>query len=164
MEWIFWGFLLASICHMIEEYAYPGGFADTVKRVNPRVAPFITVPFAVVINGLQILLCVFSIIVGRQALTYSLLIAGQVLVNGAMHLGGTVVTRHYLPGVVTGLALYVPLSLWTFVSFINSGEISLAEGIQSLVLGGLLNIVPMVWLGFSWVLMREADRGQTRTR
>jgi hypothetical protein len=57
MEWIFGAFLIASVLHMGEEYFYPGGFMDIMKRINPKFAPLVTAPIPVIINGLQLLLC-----------------------------------------------------------------------------------------------------------
>lgn len=55
VEWILIAFLAASLLHMGEEYFYPGGFMDIMKRLNLRFAPLITVPMAVIINSLQLL-------------------------------------------------------------------------------------------------------------
>jgi hypothetical protein len=68
MGWIFSTFLVASMIHMGEEYFYPGGFMDLMKRFNPKFAPIVTAPIAVIINGLQLLLCVVAIAVGKNIL------------------------------------------------------------------------------------------------
>jgi hypothetical protein len=39
-------------------------------------------------------------------------LAVSVALNGVLHLAGTVLTRSYSPGVVTGLLLWVPLGLF----------------------------------------------------
>jgi hypothetical protein len=58
MDWVFAAFLAVSLLHMGEEYIYPGSFMDLMKRLNPRFAPRVTVRFAVIINSLQLLLCI----------------------------------------------------------------------------------------------------------
>ena len=81
MTWIFPAFLAASAVHMLEEYGYPGGFPDLMKRMNPRFAAHVTTPFAVLINGLQLLLCAVAIAVGGRPLVFSMSIAGLLFIN-----------------------------------------------------------------------------------
>jgi len=72
MEWIFSAFLVVSIIHMGEEYFYPGGFMDAMKRLSPRLAPFVDAPMAIIVNGLQLLLCIAAIVMGQKALVFSM--------------------------------------------------------------------------------------------
>lgn len=81
MNWIFILFLIATILHIFEEYIYPGGFANEIKTVNPKFAPTITLPSIVIINGLQLLLCVIVIFVGKSNLSFSLSVAGLLFIN-----------------------------------------------------------------------------------
>ncbi len=64
--WIFWAFLGASVLHMTEEYFWPGGFMQLLKRMNPRFAPLVTVRMAVILNGMQLLLCGMAISTNRS--------------------------------------------------------------------------------------------------
>lgn len=124
MEWIFSAFLVVSVIHMGEEYFYPGGFMDVMKRLNPKFAPLLTTPVAVIINGLQVLLCIVAIAVGRKALIFSMSVAALLFVNGLMHLMGCVRVKGYAPGVITGVLLYMPLSLYAYYHFIASGQLT----------------------------------------
>jgi hypothetical protein len=134
MDWIFFAFFVASALHMVEEYFFPGGFMEVMKRVNPGFAPFVTVPAAIVINGLQLVLCVIVIFVGRGNLAFSLSAATLLFINGLMHLGAAIRLRGYAPGVVTGSVIYLPLSVYAFYHFWNAGEVS---GIDVAIAGGL---------------------------
>jgi len=109
---IFSAFLAVSIFHMGEEYFYPGGFMDVMKRLNPRFAPLVTAPMAIVINGLQLSLCVVAIVVGEKVLVFSMSVAGLLFINGLMHIIGCIRVKGYAPGVITGALLYVPLSVY----------------------------------------------------
>ncbi len=81
MEWIFAAFLGSSIIHMGEEYFYPGGFMEVMKRLSPKFAPLVNAPMAIIINGLQLLLCIVAIVIGKKALIFSISIAGLLFIK-----------------------------------------------------------------------------------
>jgi hypothetical protein len=143
MEWIFSAFLIVSMIHMGEEYFYPGGFMEVMKRFNPKFAPLVTVPMAVIINGLQLLLCVIAIVVGKNALTFSMSVAGLLFINSLMHIMGCVRVKGYAPGVITGVLLYMPLSVYAYYFFISSSQLTMNGVIVTGVLGLLYQAVPI---------------------
>jgi Protein of unknown function with HXXEE motif len=149
MDWIFAGFLAASIVHMVEEYFYPGGFMDQMKRFNPRFAPFVTARMAVIINGLQLVLCMLAILVGRNLPIFGMSIAGLLLINGLMHIGGSVKAKSYTPGVVTGVLFYLPLSIYAYVLFIGSSQLTWGGVIITGMLGLLYQAVPISYLALA---------------
>ena len=154
MDWIFVAFLVASMLHMIEEYFYPGGFMEVMKRFNPRFAPFVTVPMAVVVNGLQLLLCVIVVIVGRNVLTFSLSVAALLFINAWAHILGSSRTRGYVPGVITGLTLYLPLSVYAYYLFVGSGQLAPNQIFVALVLGLLYQAAPLGYFAAASALKR----------
>ncbi len=149
MNWVFGTFLAVSLIHMGEEYFYPGGFLDFMKRLNPGFASQATPTLAVVINGLQMLLCIAALIVGERNLVFSLSMAGLLLVNGLMHVGGSIRMEKYTPGLVTGVVLYLPLAVYAYFAFLNSGQLTLFEGVITVILGVLYQAVPIVYLALS---------------
>jgi hypothetical protein len=155
MTWIFAGFLIASILHMVEEYFFPGGFMAVMKRMNPAIAPFVNVPMAVVINGLQLMLCIIVIFVGRSNLAFSLSAASLLFINGLAHLGGSIRLKGYVPGVITGSILYLPLSVYAFYYFTASGELNMLDAITAAWLGMLYQLVPA---GYFLVMKLLAQR------
>ncbi len=152
MDWLFAAFLLVSILHMVEEFFYPGGFMSVMKRFNPRFAPFVTVRLAVIMNGLQLVVAALAMVVGRNALAFSLSIAGLVLLNSVMHVGACIRARGYAPGVVTGLGLYLPLSIYAYYVFGASGQLTLTEGLVSILLGALYQAAPIGYLALAGTL------------
>ncbi len=154
MDWVFSAFLAVSLVHMGEEYIYPGGFIDLMKRLNPRFAPLITVRFAVIINALQILLCIVALAVGRNNLAFSLSVAGLLFFNGLIHLVGSIRVKGYAPGVITGVVLYLPLSLCAYYLFWSAGQLTLFEGIASGLLGMLYQAVPISYLALASAVRR----------
>ena len=152
MNWVFSAFLAASLIHMGEEYFYPGGFMDVMKRLNPRFAPLVTVPLAVAINGLQLVLCLVAIAVGKNALVFSMSVAGLLFFNGLIHIMGCVRVRGYAPGVISGVLLYLPLAGYAYYLTISSGQLTLAGVIVTGVLGLLYQAVPIGYLAVASAL------------
>ncbi len=155
MNWIFGAFLGVSLVHMGEEYFYPGGFLEFMKRLNPRFAPRATPMLAVIINGLQLLLCILAWVVNKNNLIFSLSIAGLLLVNSLMHIMGSVRLRGYTPGLVTGVLLYLPLSIYAYSVFSDLGQLTLFESIVTVILGALYQAIPIAYLALS-SLMKQA--------
>jgi len=154
MSWIFSTFVVAAVIHVLEEYAYPGGFSDWMKRLNPKFAPWITTRFAVIINGLFLLLCAIGAAVASRSLVFSLSIASLLFFNGLIHLAGTIRTKRYAPGVISGALLYVPLSLYAVYLFAGTGRLTLAGGVIAGLLGVLYQVIPIGYLGFSSMTRR----------
>ena len=153
MEWMFIAFLVVSMLHMGEEYFFPGGFMDLIKRLNPRFAPLVTLPMAVVINGLELLLCLVAIAIGKNALAFSMSVAALLFINGFVHIAGCVRVKGYVPGVITGVILFLPLSIYAYYLCIGSGQLTLRGVILSAVLGSIYHAVPI-----SYFLVASAIR------
>jgi hypothetical protein len=149
MDWIFAGFLAASILHMVEEYFYPGGFMDLMKGLNPGFAPFVTVRMAVIINGLQLLLCMLALVVGRNLPIFSMSVAGLLFINALTHIGGCMRVRGYVPGVVTGALLYLPLSIYAYAYFLGSSQLTWGGILITGLLGLLYQAVPISYLALA---------------
>ena len=143
MDWIFGGFLAASILHMVEEYFYPGGFMDVMKGFNPKFAPFVTPRMAVIINGLQLLFSMLAMIVGRNLPIFSMSIAGLLFINALMHIGACVRIKGYSPGVVTGALLYLPLSIYAYALFLGSSQLTWGGILITGLLGLLYQAIPI---------------------
>jgi hypothetical protein len=139
MGYIFIAFLVISMIHMGEEYFYPGGFMDSMKRLNPRFAHKVTTPMAVIINGLQLLLCIAAIVVGKNNLIFSMSVAGLLFINGLMHIMGCIRVKGYAPGVITGVLLYIPVSVYAYYLT----QLPLSGVIFTGVLGLLYQAIPI---------------------
>lgn len=155
MNWIFQAFLWAAVLHVLEEYFYPGGFPDFIKKSSPVFAPFVTTSFAILINGLFLVLCLLGALFGASSLVFGLSIASLLVFNGLTHLGGSLRARKYAPGMISGLLLYLPLGLTAYVLFWRSGQLSVSQALLSVALGIAYQIVPLGYLGLA-SLMRRA--------
>jgi len=143
MNWIFPALLLAAVLHILEEYVYPGGFPDFMKRMAPRFASFITTGFAVTINGGFLLLCLFAAALGRSTPLFSLSVAALLFVNGLTHFLASVRIKGYAPGVITGVLLYIPLGVMAYSLFLRAGELSPGQIVLSILIGVAYQAVPL---------------------
>ncbi len=143
MPSVFWMFVLASLVHVGEEYFFPGGFLQNIRRLYPRYASAFTVLFAVVVNTGFVLLVIIGALVGERFLVFSLSIAALLFINSLAHLAGTIITRHYQPGVISGLLLYIPLSVTAYLLYFASGRIDISGIFFAALLGLLYQLVPL---------------------
>lgn len=146
MNWIYWAIVAAGILHVVEEYFYPGGFLEMVKRLNPRYAAGFSIPFAVIFNGLFILLCLAAALLADTCPFFSLSVAGLLGVNALVHSGVAVRGRAYAPGLVSGWLLYVPLAAVAYVQAVASGRFTTGQLIGSFLLGVLYHVMPVAFL------------------
>jgi Protein of unknown function with HXXEE motif len=104
-----WLFAPAYVAHLAEEFwggpGFPAWFAQVAGAPLPVVA-------FVAINAVAFTLLVVgsAIAVRREQQGWiAIAIATVVSVNALLHLAGSVVTRSYSPGLITGIVLYLPL-------------------------------------------------------
>jgi hypothetical protein len=152
MNWIYYALAGAAILHVLEEYVYPGGFPDFMRKMAPSFALYVTTRFAVVINGLFLLLCIAAALAGQRAPVFALSIASLCGLNGLTHVLETIRARLYAPGVLTGGLLYLPLAFLAYSLSIRSGEISAWQGVGSFCLGLGYQVVPVSVLGLARAL------------
>jgi membrane-bound metal-dependent hydrolase YbcI (DUF457 family) len=136
MHWLFVAILIAALLHVIEEYAWPGGFPAFMRRMAPRFATGITTRFATVINGAFLLLCVAAALLWPQAAVFCLSVAALLVVNGLTHIGGSLRARAYAPGLITGALLYIPLGVYAFYLALSRGLV----GSQGILFAALLGV------------------------
>jgi hypothetical protein len=137
MNWLFWGPLGAASLHIVEEFLYPGSFTAWYRRYKPDRAASITPRFLVIINALLLVVCYDVGVLGPRPNGVALWLTVMALLaaNACWHVVGTIETRTYSPGVVTGLLIYVPMALYGYVRFLRSGQASVATAIIACLIG-----------------------------
>jgi len=145
-DWVFPGVLGAGIIHILEEYVYPGGFADALRNLLPRAAHLFTPRFHVVVNGLLLLLCLGSALIGKDNFIFSLSVFGLVFANAVLHIRGAILTKRYYPGVISSILIYIPLAIYAYARFLVSEEITWLEGAFSFLLGTLYMVALMCYV------------------
>jgi membrane-bound metal-dependent hydrolase YbcI (DUF457 family) len=146
MNWIFVAILIAAILHVIEEYAWPGGFPAFMRRMAPQFANGVTTSFAVMINGAFLLLCAAAALLWPRAAVFCLSVAALLVINGLTHIGGSIRARAYAPGLITGALLYIPLGVYAFYLARSSGLADSQGVLLAALLGAGYALVPIVGL------------------
>lgn len=145
VNWISWAPAGAASLHIVEEFVFPGGFAAWDRRYRPGFRDSIKPRFHVIINGLLLLACYNVGALGFAPIGIAawLTVTALLSANAIWHLRGAVRTRSYSPGMVTGLVLYLPLTIYGYVRFIRSGQASLPTAI----LAGAAGASYQLWVG-----------------
>jgi hypothetical protein len=132
------------VLHVLEEAPF------FVAWINDRVTPPISERTFLTVNavGLVITLGVaLSLLASRERMT-GLVAAAWVgflmLANGLFHLVATVATRGYCPGVVTGVLLYLPLSLLFIRGVARETQVPAIVAVAAALVGA----VPMALHGY----------------
>ena len=154
MTFALWLVVAAAVCHVFEEYVFPGGFLEAMRRTAPSVAFAVNVPMAVVINGLMFVVLLAAAVVGPRAPVFALSGAALGAVNGWGHVAGTLRRRRYVPGAVTGLLVYQPVAVLAYLEFAWAGRLSPAVVVGSLLLGVAYHAVPLGYFGTRWLARR----------
>lgn len=137
-----WLPLVAVALHLIEEFVWPGGFADWYRWYRPERATSVTTGFLVRIN---VLFVVLALIPGMRGFTvygvaFWLVVASIAAANGAFHIWATVARRRYSPGVITGVIGYLPLAVFGFWYFWQRGLARPEVLVQAAIIGPAYNV------------------------
>jgi hypothetical protein len=110
-EWV-WLFPATYLAHIAEEYWGGEGFPRWISRVAGAT---LTTPEFLTLNAVAWVLMAGAMVgVVRGLWRWPLVAFGLVvLLNALLHAGGSVVTRSYSPGLVTGLLFWLPLGAFT---------------------------------------------------
>jgi Protein of unknown function with HXXEE motif len=148
MTWIWWAPLVASLLHIFEEFVYPGGFADWDRAYRPEFNTSITPRFHILVNALLVLAGLqVGLLKNRDvglhggavpqahALVW-LTLAGLLFSNALFHLKGALRTHRYSPGIITGLGLYIPLTIFGYIYFVGTHKATLPIALLALAIGG----------------------------
>ncbi len=154
MNRIFWAIFGAAILHVVEEYLFPGGFMRTMKNFRPKYSAFVTVPFAIIVNGIFLVMCLAAALFAARRPLFSLAIAATVFLNGLIHVGAAARLKGYAPGVLSGVILYLPLGFVAFLQAGARGGLSFGRGLIAGAMALFFQAVPIAYLGLSRLLRR----------
>lgn len=132
-----WAPLVVASLHITEEFLWPGGFPAWYRRYRGPEQQTVTPRFLFAINAILLLACANAAIAALtpRGASLWLMMAGILASNGLWHLWASVRSHSYSPGVVTGLALYLPLVVVGAPRFFHSGLVSPRSMAISLAIG-----------------------------
>jgi hypothetical protein len=145
MNWLYWAPFGAASLHIVEEFVYPGGFAEWDRRYRPGFQQSITPRLHVIVNGLLLVACydVWAFRSRPMGPAVWLTVTTLLFANAVWHVAGTLRSREYSPGVVTGVLLYVPLTVYGYVHFLLTGQAS----VPAAILAFLIGVSYQLWVG-----------------
>ena len=137
MNWLSWAPLVAASLHIIEEFVFPGGFPAWDRQYRPQFRSSISPRFHIFINGLLLIACYDVGVLGMKPVGVAawLTVMALLCTNGIWHVVGAFRTRTYSPGMITGLFLYVPLTVYGYAHFLGSGAASVPTALIALAIG-----------------------------
>jgi len=159
-DWIFAALLGAAAVHIFEEYVYPGRFPDGLKNLLPRATHLFTPRFHLAVNGLFLLLCLSSALIGKANLVLSLSVFSLVFANAVLHIRGAIATKRYYPGVISGALIYIPLVVYAYSVFLSSRQLTWLQAGLSFLLGVLYMGVLMAYV----LIQQVSNTGQQGSR
>jgi hypothetical protein len=136
-DWLPWAPLIAASLHICEEFLVPGGFPSWYRRYTPEPGK-ITTRFLVIVNAALLFACLTAALAARtqQGIAYWLTISAVQCSNGCWHAWASYKSRSYSPGVVTGMAVYLPMAVYGYSHFVRSGAASIGTAAAAGILGG----------------------------
>jgi hypothetical protein len=137
MDWLPWAPLVAAGLHMSEEFLIPGGFPAWYRtyRIDPSR---INNRFLTIVNFLLLVVCCNVGLLGRtpEGIAYWLGISALLCSNGIWHGWASYRSHTYSPGVITGMAVYLPMAVFGYSYFVHSGAASLGTAALACAIGG----------------------------
>jgi hypothetical protein len=132
------------VCHFLEESP------TFVPWFNAHVARGITQGLFWRVNLAALVITLIVVAVewssrsgGSQALVMTWL-GLLMFTNALFHITGALVDRHYVPGLITAVAFYLPYFFWLFARGVRQKRLGVAASIAATVIGG----VPMAAHGY----------------
>lgn len=116
-----WALTAAYAAHILEEYVLDWrGWTQRVSGMSLDWTAFFVANAAVIVLGI----CCSA--VGFDCPWFSYLFVGLAAVNALFaHIGTTIATRIFSPGLITSVVLFLPLSIWAYVIAEQKGTFSL---------------------------------------
>jgi hypothetical protein len=145
---LFWIPLLAATLHIVEEFAWPGGFASWYRSYRPDLD--VSSRFLFWIN-VALLFASFSAGIDgptEYGAALFLTLAALLFANGIFHLAATIKGRRYSPGVVTGTAFYLPLGIAGYLVVLRLHLATFGTALVAAAIGGSYQFI-------SWAIHRR---------
>ncbi|HKR64380.1 MAG TPA: HXXEE domain-containing protein [Thermoanaerobaculia bacterium] len=135
---LFWLPLAAAALHIVEEFFWPGGFTVWYREYRPEVTKSTSKRFLFWINAALLFGCASVGIDGPTPYGAALFLTMTALLftNAVFHIRATIRMRRYSPGVITGIALYMPLTIIGYAAILRMRLASPGTMIIAAILGG----------------------------
>jgi hypothetical protein len=132
-----WLPVAAVFAHLLEEFVWPGGFAEWYRQYPPGHTTHVSTRFLVIVNVAFVGLALLPPQLGPYPRGYAIWItvAAIAAANAVFHIVAVIRTHKYSPGVVTGVVLYLPLLFVGGAYLMRRELVSTGTLIEAIVVG-----------------------------
>lgn len=137
-----WVVVIVIALHVVEEYVLDfRGWIDVALGLRISWELFFLV------NAAFVVFAIAGAMLGWRLPEVSLMMPALIGLNGLLfHVGLTIVQRRFSPGTITSALLFIPVSVWTYLSAYRDGALTRRALIVSLVGGAAAMFYPLFLL------------------
>jgi hypothetical protein len=144
ISFLFWGYVAAYVVHILEESLLGENFVEMVrKNFWPEYQWKHFFGFNTLLMSLIILSIILYEVLGGAWVIIPLIFVFQMVTNGLWHVGFTLITKKYSPGLLTSILYWM---LWYFIfrySFLP-GEIVVSHFVIAAIVGTAITVLMIV--------------------
>lgn len=141
ISFLFWGYVAAYVVHILEESLLGENFVEMVrKNFWPEYQWKHFFGFNTLLMSLIILSIILYEMLGGAWVIVPLIFVFQMVTNGLWHVGFTLITKKYSPGLLTSILYWM---LWYFIfrySFLK-GEIVVSHFVIAAIVGTAMTVL-----------------------
>jgi hypothetical protein len=140
-NYIFWMLTLAYAIHIAEEYFMDWrSWTMQISGLEMKLHEF------AIANAIVIVLGITASIIGFSRPLVSYLFVGLAATNAVIaHLATTIAKKRFSPGLISSLALFIPLSVWAYYIAEKKGLLTVELLVVSLLGGVAITSVPVIF-------------------
>lgn len=146
-EYVLWVVVIACALHVTEEAVLD--WVGEAGRMMGRFGLVITWSDFWVVNAAMIVGGIAGAMIGWHAPEISLMLPALIAINAVFfHMGATLATRRYSPGIITSVVLYIPVAAWAYYGAFADGVLTSRVTTISAIGGAALMAFPiaLLWL------------------
>jgi hypothetical protein len=141
-DWVFWAMVGAFILHSLEELFTAGGFLANYNEylIGIGRAPKSYTWLYAVLAFWALPGVVVAALIGSKFLIFSLGVMFAFFFNAIAHIILFIVQRKFSSGMLSGVLIIIPLTIYSYYIFMNTGQLSIADAFWSMIVGAAFNI------------------------
>jgi hypothetical protein len=112
-EYILWILPAAFAAHVLEEYML--GFVQFAQYMAAPYGISLLLQDLFIVNIVVLIWGLCAAAIGWRLPVFSLTFPAMIFLNALLHLSSSIILGRLTPGVITGVLLYLPLSIWTYI-------------------------------------------------
>lgn len=140
---LLWSLPVCLCLHVIEEFIFPGGFIHWYHKYRPKFSG-VKPSYYYKVNAVYIAASFFlaKTTTGKDGYRAFLIVWGFLSCNALItHVRGAIVTKHYSPGMITGIFLYLPLTIVSYSIILATNTLDIYSVLVCAAISALLEVL-----------------------